>query len=228
MIIIRHNALQKDFYGWVRKYPLINELVDKLSSEGDLLLFGGSVRNYFENQFKTLPRDFDIVVNTTNEIDSYFKDYNFTKNRYGGFKVSICGIEFDIWTLENTWAFKEKKVSIAEKNLTETVFLNLDSIVYNLSKGLLYSKLYEKALQTKTLDVVLHENPYVELNLLRALVFKKKYGFNLSCSLINYFRDCDSYHKDFFSILHDIQYSHYGKEILSKNEIYKEVSKIVS
>ena len=88
--------------------------------------------------------------------------------------------------------------------------------------------MYEKALQTKTLDVVLHENPYVELNLLRALVFKKKYGFNLSYSLIDYFRDYASYHKDFFNILHNIQYSHYGKEILSKNEIYKEVSKIVS
>jgi len=219
-----NNQLKTEFYELMTNFPSAHDLLTKLSKEGDLLLFGGAVRSFFENSFKILPRDFDIVVNTDIDIESYFRKYEFKKNRYGGFKVIIDSLEFDIWTMKNTWAFKENKVTLGEENLAQTVFLNLDSIVYNLNKDKLYDESYKMALSTKVLDVVLQDNPHPELNLLRALVFKKKYHMIFSYDLKKCFKEHLNDKEKFLSNLNSVQYSHYGREVLTTKEIREEIS----
>ncbi|PRS20000.1 hypothetical protein C6X94_17050 [Bacillus safensis] len=55
------------------------------------------------------------------------------------------------------------------------MYLNIDGIVYNFNKSKLDDELFRTSIKASKLDVNLEENPQVELNLLRALVFKDKY-----------------------------------------------------
>lgn len=59
----------------------------------------------------------------------------------------------------------------SKENLAKSVYLNIEGIVYNKSK--IYDELFSTSISK--LDVNLEVNPQVELNFLRALVFKDKY-----------------------------------------------------
>ena len=169
------NKFYNNFYSIISKYENIVELFKNLNSNGELYIFGGAVRHYLDNgNFNTLPRDFDIIfkkkdstVKLEKIITQYFK---FKKNRFNGYKFQINNLKFDIWNIEDTWAFRENKVKYDSQNyiskLTETVFLNIDSLIFDLNNKKLYADKYKKIINTKELDVVLNENPFLELNLL--------------------------------------------------------------
>ncbi|MDL0345535.1 hypothetical protein QQO70_01220, partial [Clostridioides difficile] len=127
--------------------------------------------------------------------------------------IRVNQIEFDIWEIENTWAFKENKVQINfgdyEKKLQDTVFLNIDSIVYNLNTQDYYNKKYENAMENKSLDVVLEENPYIELNLLRAILFKKKYNMDFSDKLSRILSDFVDNNNNYLKLMEEVQIKHY-------------------
>lgn len=225
-----NNNLKEEFYQIVEEHLELKNLISKLSDKGEILLFGGAVRQYLEDGFKNMPRDFDIVINSDDEcdLDECFENLEFKKNRYDGYKVNVDELQFDIWRMKNTWAFKEQKVEMKEENLPDTVFLNIDSIVYNLNKGKMYCEKYEESLQTKVLDIVLEDNPFVELNLLRAIVFKKKYNMNISENLREYFKRFALKSKeDFVANLYQLQDSHYGQRYFSMESINREVYEIV-
>lgn len=59
----------------------------------------------------------------------------------------------------------------SKENLAKSVYLTIEGIVYNKSK--IYDELFSTSISK--LDVNLEVNPQVELNFLRALVFKDKY-----------------------------------------------------
>lgn len=136
-------------------------------------------------------------------------------------------LEFDIWDMNNTWAFKEKKVASAEENLTKTVYLSVDGIVFNYNKDVLYYNELNKSLKYKVLDVVLQENPQKELNLLRAMIFKKKYNLRYSIKLIDEFKSMLLLgEQKLVADLYNIQLSHYKEERLSECDIKFELSSI--
>ena len=66
----------------------------------------------------------------------------YKKNRFEGYKLFLSNLEFDVWEIEKTWAFKERKLPCCEseyiERLHETVFLNIDSTVYSLNNDKLY------------------------------------------------------------------------------------------
>ena len=177
--------LNKEFYRLLNRYPQASKLIQCLNECGEILLFGGAVREFNDNKFNITPRDFDIVIKKKHNdinLDNLLHRFYYRKNRFNGYKIKIDSLEFDIWEIENTWAFKEKKIDCTEaeyiEKLQETVFLNIDSVVYNITKEKIYSNRYEEAMKCKILDVVLVDNPYVELNMLRAILFKRKYNMN--------------------------------------------------
>ncbi|HBF2979799.1 TPA: hypothetical protein KN544_003501, partial [Clostridioides difficile] len=205
-----------DFEKLLRQYNEASELIKTLKLYGELLLFGGAVREYMDNKFNHLPRDFDIVIKKNNEyvnLDEILYKFQYKKNRFGGYKIRVNQIEFDIWEIENTWAFKENKVQINfgdyEKKLQDTVFLNIDSIVYNLNTQDYYNKKYENAMENKSLDVVLEENPYIELNLLRAILFKKKYNMDFSDKLSRILSDFVDNNNNYLKLMEEVQIKHY-------------------
>ncbi|PCD06329.1 hypothetical protein CMV16_19360 [Peribacillus simplex] len=204
------------------------EFVEKLAETGELLFFGGAVRDvYIKNEQKIFPRDFDIAIKFKNERKFYqlIEEYEFKKNRFGGYKFKISGIDFDIWDLNNTWAFKNTDLVASEENLARSVFLNIDGIVYNFNTGCLHAELLKETLKRSELDISLEENPHVELNLLRALVFKRKYNLDLSNKLKTVFKFYkERSNKDnLINNLFEVQLSHYKAEKLSRDELEKEL-----
>lgn len=219
--------LRDKFYSILKLRPLAQKAIFRLREEGDLLLFGGSVREFFNSNFEVIPRDFDIVVNSNHKnFERCFRGIPFKKNRFDGYKINVDGLIFDIWDLSSTWAFKEKKISdVRKENLPKTVFLNYDSIVYNLRTGDLYDEGYFKAKKDKLLDIVLEENPFPELNILRSFVFNKRDKMSYSDGLLSYISDwCRKNNGHEVELLLNAQNKHYGREYISKYEIEKELS----
>ncbi|AVK86619.1 hypothetical protein C3943_25670 [Lysinibacillus sp. B2A1] len=73
--------------------------------------------------------------------------------------------------MENIGAFNNANLQASKENLAKSVYLTIEGIVYNKSK--IYDELFSTSIGK--LDVNLEVNPQVELNFLRALVFKDKY-----------------------------------------------------
>lgn len=227
------NKFYNNFYSIISKYENIVELFKNLNSNGELYIFGGAVRHYLDNgNFNTLPRDFDIIfkkkdstVKLEKIITQYFK---FKKNRFNGYKFQINNLKFDIWNIEDTWAFRENKVKYDSQNyiskLTETVFLNIDSLIFDLNNKKLYADKYKKIINTKELDVVLNENPFLELNLLRALILMDKYNLSLSSSLIDMFKFFVSKNNNYNKVFQDILNKRYQKE---KIEMYSKIDNMI-
>lgn len=227
------HALKREFFQIIKTRPNAEKVLYQLSNDGDLLLFGGGVRQFFEDGYQTMPRDFDIVVNTsTLDLSPYFNDQCFTKNRYGGFKLILDDLTFDIWNITSTWAFSEKKVVYKiPADLTKTVFFNFDSIVCNLQSGEIYEGGYFKAYNDKILDIVLYDNPFPELNVLRALAFKKEHNFQFSPELFQYMSKwiLNNFKNNLYiKLLLNIQKKHYGFEKITENELRQATDSIIS
>lgn len=131
-------------------------------------------------------------------------------------KINVDRLIFDIWHVDQTWAFKENKVDYKElKDLNETVFFNIDAIFYNLTTQELVDKSYSTALETKKLDIVLKDNPLPDLNMTRAIVLSKKYKLAFSDQLNDYFESWLNNHntqKDAFETLKEIEEYRYKTE----------------
>lgn len=227
------NKFYNNFYSIISKYENIVELFKNLNSNGELYIFGGAVRHYLDNgNFNTLPRDFDIIfkkkdstVKLEKIITQYFK---FKKNRFNGYKFQINNLKFDIWNIEDTWAFRENKVKYDSQNyiskLTETVFLNIDSLIFDLNNKKLYADNYKKIINTKELDIVLNENPFLELNLLRALILMDKYNLSPSRLLIDIFNSFVSKNNNYNNVFQNIFNKRYQKE---KIEMYSRIDNMI-
>lgn len=208
--------------------------IEELSEVGDLLFFGGSIRDiclFPDNP--PLPRDFDIAIKfkDKSEFESITKKYNYRKNRFGGYKFKVSNIEFDVWDLENTWAFNNTNLQASEENLAKSVYLNIDGIVYNFNKSKIYDELFETSIKACKLDVHLEVNPQVELNLLRALVFKDKYKDNYKLSFSNKLKNIfkkylEDESAELADNLYNLQSAHYKKDYLSKEKIKYELQHI--
>lgn len=208
--------------------------IEELTNVGDLLFFGGSIRDiclFPDNP--PLPRDFDIAIKfkDKNKFELITRKYNNRRNRFGGFKFKIGNMEFDVWDLESTWAFNNTNLQASEENLAKSVYLNIDGIVYNFNKSKIYDELFRTSIKACKLDVNLEENPQVELNLLRALVFKDKYKeeykLNFSSNLKRIFKKYLADESvELVDNLYNLQCTHYNKNHLSKEKIKYELQHI--
>ncbi|NLK98934.1 hypothetical protein [Defluviitalea saccharophila] len=206
------------------------KFIRELTNVGELLFFGGSIRDIcFFRETPPMPRDFDIAIKFKNKdyFNQIINDYKYKINRFGGYKFKISNIEFDVWDLENTWAFKNTDLSPSEENLAKSVYLTIDGIVYNFNKERLYDEIFRDSLSNRSLDIALEKNPQVELNLLRALIFKEKYNLSFSEKLKSVFKNYINHNSDcLIENLYQLQYSHYQKIYFSKEKIEKELQYI--
>ncbi|MGK5511734.1 hypothetical protein [Brevibacillus formosus] len=191
--------IRKNFLEILSNRPYSKQLLSYLEEQGQILLFGGCIREYFDTKYSILPRDFDIVLHdvATNTLENFLSDnsYNVERNKFGGYKIMADDLKFDIWELQNTWAFKARKISFNEvKDLNKTVFLNIDAVHYNLTTEYLSDDGYETARKYKTLDIVLKDNPFPELNFARAIRLMNKYDLTWSENLSEYFNEWVSMH----------------------------------
>ena len=168
----------------LQENPNLKQLLSQLSGLGPSLVFGGAVRDWIVGK---TPRDIDIVIDCSTKSLSLLDRYKGVKNKFGGYKLQVDGIEFDIWSLENTWALKndakfEKKLA----TIPFTAFLNLDAIAYRLDSQEIYENGFQRAMTSKLLDIMYEPNPYPYLCVSKALCALSKYELSASDNLKRY------------------------------------------
>lgn len=211
---------------YLDKCPPARKLFDELSEAGKCYFIGGVLREYKDHEMIQNIRDLDIIFQAYNAdtLPEICKRYGATKNNFDGYKMICSDLVVDVWEMENTWAFREKKVSY-EKNkmpqaLQETVFLNMDAIIYDVEQDIWYEEKYDKAMSEHVLDIVLEDNPHLNLNLLRAMIIRKKYDMSYSYKLKQLIWDNYTIHRQLFiDELLQLQQHRYRKEVLSREDI---------
>lgn len=219
-------------YDYLFQYQEAYKLFRRIETLGNIYLIGGVLREYKEAGSIHDSRDIDIIVETReSRLKRLLSQYDTKRNSFGGYKVSCNGIVFDIWLLKDTWAYRENVVRCPSKQyakkLTDTVFLNVDGIIYDWKKKKWDTKYYDYAMRENKLDVVLEKNPQMTLNLYRTLVIKKKYDMSVSerlrkCILENVQNVGDTAEK-----MYMIQERRYKEEVLTKDDIKLELKKIL-
>lgn len=201
------------------------QLFMELYDIGNVYLIGGVLREFLEAGNIKNTKDIDVVIDTKeiDEFNAVCKKHHAKKNSFDGYKINCDDTSIDVWRIEQTWAYRENIISCSKKdylkNLPFTVFFNLDSLVYDIKRNEWYDELYRKAKESNVLDIVLEENPYINLNILRGLIFQKKYHMKYSIRLKELVRNRYKQEKEYEKILYDIQFKRYKKEILSLNYI---------
>lgn len=226
--------IEKVLRSYLSHHPPAAELFQKLLQLGNVYLIGGVLREFCDNQDIVSLRDIDIIVDTENENEyqTFMESYHPEINRFGGYKIACSGLIFDTWLLHRTWAYTTNNVSARPdeyaQKLIETVFLNMDAIVYDMKNNIWYDEPYQQAMKTKILDIILAENPYLELNIVRSLVIKRRYNMEISENLKSVIRKYISSTEHFTENLYAVEKARYTNAVLSKYELEKELEKIMS
>lgn len=214
---------------YLEKYPLLGELFAELLESGKCYIIGGALREYKDYGTIQSMRDLDIVIQENREgrLAEICSRYNAVRNAFNGYKVVCPGLAIDVWEIEDTWAFREGKVCCEKDDmplaLQETVFLNMDAIIYDVAQDVWYEEKYDEAMCSNVLDVVLEDNPCLSTNILRAMIIRKKYDMKYSDKLketiLGKFYRCG--HK-FIDELLELQKNKYGEVILDGKDICSE------
>lgn len=213
----------------------LSDIFDKIGGKNNLYIVGGSIRDAYYNEINDYSvRDIDLIIHEqNNELDSILKDYNYEKNRFGGYKISLEKIEVDIWTYNDNWAIKNKLVNETSiiRNIAKGALLNIDSLVYDYYNKKINDELFYKVLESKEIDFVtdnqdyINLNPNKELNIFRILYSKQKYELSLSQNIKKYIKEFTKEELNYLDIIYKSQFKHYQDEKLNKNQIYDEIQK---
>lgn len=210
---------------FLKQYPPSLEIFRNLKAAGNLCLIGGVLREYRDKGDIQQLRDIDIIIDITCEkIWMEFLDkYHPARNSFGGYKVLCQDFILDVWILRETWAYRENIISCAPEDyiryLPETVFLNLDAVIYDLKNDVWYDQKYQEAVKKNEIDVVLEKNPQIMLNIVRAFVLKKRYAMSFSKKLINIIEREKCTNGHFIKHLMDVQEERYKKIIIAQREL---------
>ena len=225
------NILIKNLYSRLKSDKNSYNFIMKLMNCYDLYLFGGGVRDLLNNSLEQV-RDLDFVIKSKNNeeinLESYIPDnITFKKNRFNGYKIYFDNLIIDIWDIKNTWAFKSNLLDDSVENLLDSVYLNIDSLLYYLNENKYINNFDKKKKKIKQLDIILEKTPCEKLNLLRAIIYKNKYSLKISNNLkkrfYNYvYEDNESLINDFMVL----QKEHYNHYIYTKQELIKELSSL--
>lgn len=196
----------------------VKQLFDKLNVLGDIILIGGAIRDF---SLDKTPRDIDIIIDTKEtNFDQTLKYFSYKKNRFGGYKISIEDIEFDIWSINNNWAFKERIFETRFNNISKGTFYNFDAVTLNINTLDLDADLFLDAVRKKTLDITLEEdfikqNPSPEVNIMRAFVIKKYWELEFSDKVTDYILEWFEKNEAPINSLEEAELKHYGANRLT-------------
>lgn len=191
-------------------------LLDTLMQRTDVYIFSGVIRNFLLGF--TENRDMDIVVADLEAVSFDYpelRDCRVSRNSFGGYKAVIDGIYIDIWSLETTWGIQIKGMRRNPYSLIKTAFFNFSAIVFDLKKKrFIYDEGFCSFLRTRTMDVVLPENPNIALCILNTIYYAKKYKFPLS------YRLCAWVRKRYDETLpfEDVEQAHFHKSVVSTDD----------
>lgn len=196
------------------KRPLL-EIAQMLRQNGwEAVIFGGVLRDLVFYGPAKRPRDVDIVVDCSSEqLRSWLSDFSYKTTRFGGFKLEFKKWNFDIWPLEDTWAFATGHMAPTFDNLPKTTFFNIEGIAAQLNttpgrKRTLYSFGFANAISSRILDINFEPNPFPQLCIIRGLLTALRYNLLVSTRLGRYMTEKGD--KSEIKEIVQTQFKHYG------------------
>lgn len=207
------------------------EMLSPLLDKGDVLAFGGVVRDIALYGVKSFSSDLDLIF--VGSRDHFLNELQKKgiKNKFGGYRLKVGGWDIDIWHIQDTWAFKHRKATYKnELSLLETTIMSWDSVLYSLSKKRVYChKGYFDDLSKGYLDLVLFDNPNkfgAMIRIMRCFVLKEATVFSpkiiefLNQNLCNHSIDeiLDSEKKSYHDTYLNRDICLYIANVISENE----------
>lgn len=221
--------IKREIELYISKYPPAMKLFKELIQVGDVYIMGGLLREYKDNNYirELRDADFSVKIKDQEKWIQLIKKIPNTMNRFGGYKFKYNGFIIDVWNVRETWAFRNKILDVSDDKffeyLPKSVFLNIDALTYDLSNNRWNDAIYKQAMLQREIDVVLEDNPFVELNLLRAMILRRKYKMRYSAKIAQIILNCYTSKCDFVNELLDIQFKRYGYSVLTENIIKEEI-----
>lgn len=151
----------------------IGEVVQHLNVIGNVVVFGGAVRDMARHGNRVVPRDVDIVIVGADgsKLERRLAEFRPERNRFGGYRFALRKWKFDVWRIEDTWAIREGAIVGTDVSaLVQTTFFDWDGIAYDVSAGRLYFlEHYFQKLASGILGLNLVVNPNPVGNVMRAI-----------------------------------------------------------
>ena len=177
-----------------RHYPhLYSVLEDIRNNNYPAFLCGGAVRDMLLCN-NSIPRDLDIILGYVSRelLETLFPDHIKGETSLGGLKLQVKDWSIDMWPIQDTWAFKEGKVTgKGFSDYPKITFLNIDAIAIQLfskrrQKREIYSKGFFEAIAKRTVELNFEENPAPAECIVRALRIANKFKFVIGPRLARY------------------------------------------
>lgn len=191
-----------------------------LEKVGPFVLYGGAARDISLHGPKASPRDFDLVVKaeSTKRLRYELRHYEPYRNAFDGFNFSLFGVPFDVWRLEDTWAFK--KLAVPAPTMTDllrTSFFNIENILIEFPSHTIHDGGFIEGFATKTLELNLYDNPFPGLALVRTAAFSKRFGLTIGPRLSSWIAN----HRSTVDgpRLMDVQQKYYKRTVISEDEM---------
>jgi Poly A polymerase head domain len=213
MLTTEHVRSVNSYLSRIRLNPTIHSLFARIEACGDVILIGGAIRDIALK--REIPRDIDLIVDCAeDELRSNLRSYEYKLNSFGGYKLQIDNITFDIWSIENNWAFKNKIVPIAKENITKGAFYNIDAVCINLSDNSFFSEHFDAAVINRELDIIQEQQNIINqvhvLNVARAFRLKQKWNLSFSRKVIDYICSWADATRDPLLTLTNESFRHFG------------------
>lgn len=142
-------------------YLVLDEIKEHLPQT---VVFGGMLRDFALGYANSFDSDIDLVSEAPPELIEFFlRNLTLEKNKFGGFRFVYGNYRFDIWSLADTWAFKNQKVQfLGFESLLHTTFFNFDAIylpLWDSGKSVKFHPQYATWIKQRVLDINLVDNP---------------------------------------------------------------------
>lgn len=196
-------------------------LRDLRHKHAKLYLFGGLLRDLTSGR---APRDIDLVTNedSLEHLNPFVQEWGSRYNKFGGLNFRRAGWDFDLWPVEQTWAFRSPAEESGLDNtsfasLPSTTFLNVEAVVVELWPEMDTRRVYENgffdAFRNRIVEINYEPNPSPAHCVVRSLLVAQRLDFQLGPRLIRYIND----HVDTISPrqYEMLQSSHYGRLVLT-------------
>ena len=167
-VVSSHQRLKlriEDFFDISEERKQARALIDALAKQSHAWIFGGMIRDIGLFGRGGFTSDIDLVIDLSREdlIDA-LKTLNidrFCVNKLGGIRFHYKSLDFDIWSINDTWAFKNQIVEFKDSSsLLNTTLMSWDSILYDVkNRHVISPENYLHDLHRRRLELVLQKTP---------------------------------------------------------------------
>ncbi len=173
-----HQLLKRrieDFFDSRCERQAARELINSLAVHSHTWIFGGMIRDIGLYGRKGFSSDIDIVVDSTRDDLTHLMIRlgieHVAHTKLGGIRFRHHEVDFDVWCLSDTWAFRENLIPLEDaQSLLKTTLMTWDAVLYDVNaRQIISPENYLDDLLERRLELVLSDTPNEAGSLIKIL-----------------------------------------------------------